>query len=261
GKAVSDNIDMVIGMGGDGILHHVAQPLVGTATTLGVIPCGTANVLARQLGVPVRATGAAKALAAGPQVIDAPVLEITGNGPLGPIHRFSLFSFGVGVDAEIVAAAEADPLRKRDLGPVHYATTAIGVVRRDISRRVGGLRVGAGDRSGVGIGVMAQFRDSYTYFGAMPMRLAATPPNPMNVLIVEELKARRTLGLLRATLGSGGLDSAKGFTVWTGVEQFEVAADSPSPMQADGELLGSMSAIVARFRPQALRIAIPAREG
>src|SRR4051812_5193041 len=57
--------DVVVAAGGDGTVSAVADGLVGTGTPLGIIPLGTANVLARELGIPV-AVEAAVALLAGP---------------------------------------------------------------------------------------------------------------------------------------------------------------------------------------------------
>ena len=55
----SRTCDTVIACGGDGTVHGVLQGIAGTSTALGVLPCGTANALARNLQLPldpVRAT-------------------------------------------------------------------------------------------------------------------------------------------------------------------------------------------------------------
>jgi diacylglycerol kinase family enzyme len=258
GKAVAEDVDMVIAMGGDGIVHHVSQSLVGSPTVLGVVPCGTANVLARQLGIPVRAPAAAKMLTVDHGVLDSPVLEVEADGPAGPIHRFAVFSLGVGADADIVEAAEAEPHRKRDLGPLHYLSTAVSLVRSDIGSRTSELRIDAGERSTLGIGAMAQFRSSYTYFGRAPMRLSPHQPNPVTLTIVEQLRVRRAMSMIRATVGRSGLESLKGFEVWPDIDTFKVTSGAATTMQADGEILGEVTAVTARYVPAAIRIAIPA---
>jgi diacylglycerol kinase family enzyme len=257
GKAVADGVEMVIAMGGDGIIHHVAQSMVGSDTVLGIVPSGTANVLARQLGIPVRAPGAAKVLAQPHDVVKVPVLEVTGTGPHGAIHRYAVFSFGVGADADIVQAAEAEPHRKRDLGPLHYAAVAVSMVRKDIGRRTAELRIDSGQHSTLGIGAMAQFRQSYTYFGRAPMRLSPFEPNPVTLLVVEQLRARRALAMIRATIGKRGLETLRGFEVWPDVTEFTVSSGGPTTIQADGEVLGSVTTVTARFLPHALSVAVP----
>lgn len=54
-SAVADGYDALVVMGGDGMVHLALQPVVGSATTLGVIATGTGNDVSRTLGIPRRA--------------------------------------------------------------------------------------------------------------------------------------------------------------------------------------------------------------
>lgn len=53
-KAVSDGVDGLVVVGGDGMVHLVAQAMVGSEVPLGVVPAGTGNDFCRAMGIPRR---------------------------------------------------------------------------------------------------------------------------------------------------------------------------------------------------------------
>ena len=56
-QAVAAGADMVVSAGGDGTLNDVIQGLAGTDVALGVLPMGTVNVWAREVGIPLNLEG------------------------------------------------------------------------------------------------------------------------------------------------------------------------------------------------------------
>jgi diacylglycerol kinase family enzyme len=60
--ALSRTVDTVLVFGGDGTINAVAQKLMGTGRTLGIVPGGTMNLLANDLSIPLDAQKAAAAL-------------------------------------------------------------------------------------------------------------------------------------------------------------------------------------------------------
>ena len=64
-RAAAEYIELVIAVGGDGTIHAVANGLVGTQSTLGIIPTGTMNNLAHSLNIPDTIPAACIAIATG----------------------------------------------------------------------------------------------------------------------------------------------------------------------------------------------------
>ncbi|MBV5313935.1 MAG: diacylglycerol kinase family lipid kinase [Prolixibacteraceae bacterium] len=64
-KAANDGYDLVVAVGGDGTVNEVAQGLYGTGIKMGIIPMGSGNGLARELGIPMDMKKSAKALTKG----------------------------------------------------------------------------------------------------------------------------------------------------------------------------------------------------
>lgn len=256
--AVASGTDIVVAMGGDGVVHHVAQGLVGTPTVLGIVPVGTTNVLARILGAPSQPKKAVKLLARGFTPKRVPTLQVTGQSFQTEFSRSVLFSLGAGPDAAIVEQAEQDPLSKRSLGWLHYTTTAMKTVRTDLRKRPPTVKVIAGDRELYGIGFLTQFHDVYTYFGRFPLILG--DPDPMAVVIIEQLRSRRIGSILRGARKSGSVASIKGFTLWEDVESFRIESPSPVEVQADGELLAACTAMEVTYKPDSLTVAVTATD-
>jgi YegS/Rv2252/BmrU family lipid kinase len=121
-QAALDGYDLVIAAGGDGSIFEVANGLVGSQTSLGVIPIGTENVLAREMGVPLVPREACHhILQKEPRAID--------TGKLGDQH-FVCFA-GIGFDAHVAHNLPSE--RKRRFGAMAYFLTSaqrIGAYRK-----------------------------------------------------------------------------------------------------------------------------------
>src|SRR5688500_10587626 len=108
-EAMDAGADTVIACGGDGTVNEVVNGLEGTTVALGIIPAGTANDFARQVGIPDDPSAAMDIiLRRKPVIIDTAAM----NG-----RRFVNVSSG-GVGAEATAETPADA--KASLGPVAY---------------------------------------------------------------------------------------------------------------------------------------------
>jgi diacylglycerol kinase (ATP) len=95
--AVRRGEPMVVAAGGDGTIAEVANGLMGTGARLGVIPLGTANVLAHELGLPFSPRAVAAALAFGRTTTLWPGVASSAHG-----ERLFVQMLGVGFDAHVV---------------------------------------------------------------------------------------------------------------------------------------------------------------
>ncbi len=97
-QAVRDGCSLVVGVGGDGLVHAVANSLVGTPATLGIIPAGRGNDIARGLGIPLRLAEACELIAQYGAYSAQPVPRID----VGQAHERSFLSVAlIGLAAEI----------------------------------------------------------------------------------------------------------------------------------------------------------------
>ncbi len=96
-EAAAANERIVVAAGGDGTIAEVAAGLIGTGSSLGIIPLGTANVLAHELGLSGHAKAQAAALAFGRTRTLWPGVA---EGPDG--DRVFVQMLGVGLDAQVV---------------------------------------------------------------------------------------------------------------------------------------------------------------
>ncbi|MGC9157488.1 MAG: diacylglycerol/lipid kinase family protein [Terracidiphilus sp.] len=118
GEAARRGCDTVLACGGDGTVHEVLQSLVETDVALGVVPLGTANALAANLGLRVSPARAAhKLLTADPVRFSAG--RITFQDAAGAA-RTRYFTVAAGVGADALFLSRLDPTLKRRLGYILY---------------------------------------------------------------------------------------------------------------------------------------------
>jgi diacylglycerol kinase (ATP) len=110
--AMRQGCDTVIACGGDGTVHAVLQSLVGTEVALGVIPLGTANALAANLGLLGSPAKVAKNLL-NALPVRVPVGRIHFNDRAGnPASRNFIVAAGIGADALLMSRLDAGLKRR-----------------------------------------------------------------------------------------------------------------------------------------------------
>jgi diacylglycerol kinase family enzyme len=112
-RAAADGVGLVIACGGDGTVRSVAQGLLGTSVPMGVVPLGTGNLLARNLGVPLDDVDRALrvAMSGRSRAIDLGEVHYTDGDGVSHDDVF-LVMLGAGMDADMIAGTD-DKLKAR----------------------------------------------------------------------------------------------------------------------------------------------------
>jgi diacylglycerol kinase (ATP) len=117
-QAVRENVDLVLGAGGDGTIRVICSGLAHTGIPFGLIPAGTGNLLARNIGIPLDEVAALDVAFDGvDKALDLVRLQIDDQPP----DHFAVMA-GIGLDAVIMEGA--DPKMKKAVGSAAYFVSA-----------------------------------------------------------------------------------------------------------------------------------------
>ena len=237
-QAAEKGYRIVVAAGGDGTINEVVNGLAGTDVALGVLPVGTMNVFATELGLPSRLGDAWRVIQTGhTREIDLAAAN----------RQYFVQLAGVGLDAQVVKETPSD--MKRNLGPLSYLISAAQVVARKPpvviaeadGRSVEGSFVLVGNGRFYG-GPFAFFKD------------ARIDDGQLDVLVfknVSHLDIARYFGNI--LMGS--------HTTLSDVEYFQtrkvhVRSDEAVPVEVDGELAMELP-VTFRISSRKLRVVVP----
>ena len=229
-SARAGSVDRVVVLGGDGTLKEVAGALAHSGRPVGILPGGTGNLVARSLGIPMDARGAARVVLDGvPTATDLGCVRGHGASP----HWFA-FSVSVGVDVRMLARTW--PRAKRWFGPLAYAVTAFGEAM-DFTTFRARVRVDSEplerDAAEVMIANIGSVLSDTLVLGpgirANDGRLDLCLYSPANT--------REAIGVLWR-MARKHFDAPDRLLFRAGCS-FHVACDPPQDVQADGELVGT----------------------
>jgi diacylglycerol kinase (ATP) len=239
--AMAEGCELVVAVGGDGTMNEVASTLVGTAATLGLVPCGSGDGLGRHLRIHGPVTRALEILRTGrPRMIDTGIADG---------HPF-FTAAGIGFEAEI--AQRFNRLQRR--GFLRYLTTSAAAIRtwqpQDYTIEHDGQRervcaftlaVSNSDEYGNNacIAPGARVDDGLLDLCAVP---------PINIWNALSIGVR---------LFRGTLDRARGVTLRRS-ERFIVERSAAGLLHTDGELHEAGPRIEFTVRPASLRVMAPA---
>jgi diacylglycerol kinase (ATP) len=234
-------VDLVIIGGGDGTLNAAVDALVDTQLPLGILPLGTANDLARTLGIPNSLTEACKIIAYG----DLRRIDL---GCVNGKHFFNVASLGLSVKITQRLTKEV----KRRWGIFAYAATALQVLceARPFSAEI----VINGKSFRVKTVQIAVGNGRY-YGGGMAVAHDATIDDQMLDLYSLEVKHWWQIILLLPAMRQGRHIHWRDVRALQG-EEIEVYTRKPRPINTDGEIT---TYTPAHFRviPEAVAVLVP----
>ena len=131
-RAAEKGVETVLIGGGDGSAGLAANGLAGTETRLGILPLGTGNVFARDIGLPVPTPFLPSPLLEVAKTIDQGHTQRVDLGHIsaeevGVAPRYFLSWAGIGLDAEVAKKVESAPEDKRLFGRAAYVVPALMV--------------------------------------------------------------------------------------------------------------------------------------
>jgi diacylglycerol kinase family enzyme len=245
--AVAAGARLVIAWGGDGTVNEVASPLVDSAAALGIVPSGSGNGLARELGVarsPARAI--VDAVRATPRTIDV--------GELG--GRTFVSVAGIGFDAHVAGCFDRDRSGRRGL-----STYARITLRELVRYRPAAYRID----DGVGHpvypvprerrGFLITFANSAQFGnGARIAPDARIDDGLLDLVVFEEQSRLATVfGLHR--LFNGTVGRIQGVSTRR-VREATVRAEFPINFHVDGEPVRGGTSLLGRVHPAALKVCV-----
>lgn len=237
--ARSGRADVIVAAGGDGTINEVARGLLGQGVPLGIVPLGTANVLAVEIGLPPNADEISSMLLGGPA-------ELIGTGLVqGEIF---LMMVGIGFDGEIVHGI--DPKLKRLWGKGAFIWSGLKVWVRgpahDIRLVVDGREKCA---------AWAIVTNGRHYAGPYVLAPDARITQPGLTLFLFHKPSRFAFAVYLAALGIGIVPRLPGVEVLP-ARHINVLAPEGLAVEVDGDDRGFLPQVIERGT-QFLRMVVP----
>lgn len=247
--AVKDGCEVVVAVGGDGTVRRVISAVTGTSAALGIIPTGTGNLLAGNLGIPTRTDRAAMVVVSGARrQIDIGVATVDGKP-----YDFAV-ACGVGFDAEVMAATPSGS--KRRWGKLAYFATAIATSGRirNVSHEI--TLDGVTTKTMAAQVIVANFGRMMA--GLAPRRPVLPDNGLLEVIVVRASGRFAALPAAWEALRQTELGHSSGGHVFRAqAREVRIVTAEPRPVEIDGTVVGT-SPIEVHIEPAALTVLVPA---
>ena len=242
-----DGAKLIVAAGGDGTVNEVVNGIVraGAAgrTALGVLPTGTMNVFAAELGLPSARLEVCWQAITGGQTREVDLWALNGH--------FFVQLAGVGLDAAIIRETTWES--KKRFGPLSYVISGIKLLGRSAPT----LRVEAEGQDGVMTGTLVLIGNGRHYGGPFPLFPQAVPSDGLLDVVVMPGHGWREFYAVGRAIMSGHY-AGRGGLHYFQTERLRVEADETVPFEVDGELAGAAAGFdLSRQGSVAVMAAVP----
>ncbi|MGB7767688.1 MAG: diacylglycerol kinase family protein [Verrucomicrobiia bacterium] len=250
-EAVADGFELIVAAGGDGtaneVLNGIGDAPEGFARVrLGVLPLGTVNVFAREIGLPLRIERAWESLQRGRETrLDLPCVEFSANG----VRRRQYFIqlAGAGLDARAIELVTW-PLKKK-FGPLAYVIAGVNALRGRLPK----ITVSVAGQNAVGelilVGNGRLYGGPFKIFPQADLR-----DGLLDICVLPRANWLTLLCCAPDLLARRKLSARAGHRFRAST--FELASDVPASFELDGEWTGNLPATFSVARER-LRVAVP----
>jgi diacylglycerol kinase (ATP) len=238
--AVAAGARLVLAAGGDGTVRAAVEGIWGSAAVLGILPLGTANVLARNLGIPRRLEDAIQvALFGRDRALDVGRAE----------EGIFLVAAGMGLDARMMSALEARARHR--IGLVAYVASAL----RHLADPAFEVTVECDGGAPLGRRVAAALVSNVA---RLPLGIRLHPEALVDDgrLEVVLIQPRGPVGWLRVAAALLGASDRRAVERMT-ARRVVIRSTSPQPMELDGDAVGWATSLTAQVHPRAVVVRVP----
>ena len=238
--AAQEGFEKIVAAGGDGTINEVVNGLAGSNAALGLLPIGTMNVFATELGLPAHDLKLCWNIIQGEntRLVDLP----SANG------KYFVQLAGVGLDAQVVK--ETSLTLKRNFGPLSYLISAAQIAARQPPR----LFLES-ENSSIKEGSFVLVGNGRLYGGPFPFfKHAIIDDGLFDVIVFKQLGYLEIIKYLQDVVFSSEIRVPE--IEYFQTRRLRVTSDSEVPVELDGELVGSCP-VEFQVRERTLRVLAP----
>ncbi len=251
-RAAVMGFDVVFMAGGDGSLHKAAAGLLGSQTALSVLPSGTANVFAQELGLPILSWTNLTALENSMKKLLNGTIRTMDVGICQGIP-FLLWS-GAGLDAFVVHHLEPRSRWQKQFPSTQYAATVAWLARTwtgmDLEIRVDGEKID-------GKYLVVLVTNIHLYAGGIAelSPKARIDDGKIDLWLFSGDTIQETLQHIFDLAAGRHINSDK--TSYFSCEEIKIKSKTDLFLQLDGEPIPPSKSVNISIKPQSLRILVP----